>query len=149
MRYGEKFGELYGDGWIKAIFDRTLQDISKRTAKGYLNAEDLNRIEMDLQYLSDRLNGYGYNQKISNKTDWDMPDFPYMEPLERIRTNIATLVEVYYPQSVNVPISLNKPTHRTINNAERILHEMRQMIMLMRQSFKRSGTFYCGQTISF
>lgn len=147
-RYGQKFGRPYGDGWIKAIFDRTLRDIERRTAKGYLNAVDLNRIENNLEYLSGRLNEFGYNQNVTTGT-WYMEDINKLRQLERIRLNLAEIVSVYYPQGADVPISLNKPAHTTINSVEQILHEMRQMIEIMRRSFKRCGTFHSGQEVVF
>ena len=47
----------------------------KDSIRAYLNYWDLNRIEMDTEYLADLLNGYGYNQNITHKTDWLMGRF--------------------------------------------------------------------------
>lgn len=42
------------------ITDRTQNDVENKTKKGYYNAEDLNRVTAAMEYLSELLEGYGY-----------------------------------------------------------------------------------------
>lgn len=46
------------------IYDRTSGDISKKTAKGYFNYLDLNRMEEWTEYLADKLHASGYESGI-------------------------------------------------------------------------------------
>lgn len=47
------------------IYDRTQADVTKRTPKGYWNAEDLSRIERWVLFLRDELLKYGYKANIT------------------------------------------------------------------------------------
>lgn len=42
--------------WIEPVVDRTEEDVLLRTVKGVLQADDLNRIENDIEYLRTLLN---------------------------------------------------------------------------------------------
>ena len=42
--------------WIEPVVDRTEEDVLLRTVKGVLQADDLNRIENDIEYLLTLLN---------------------------------------------------------------------------------------------
>lgn len=70
---------------------------------GCLNYWDLNRIEMDSEFLSNLLYQYGYGfGEISAKTDWTMTDFPYSAEMERIRSNVQALIDVYHSPEMPV-----------------------------------------------
>jgi len=116
---------------------------------GCLNYWDLNRIEMDSEFLSDLLYQYGYGfGGMPVKTDWDMTDFPHSAEMERIRSNVQTLIGVYYSQEVSLPATLEKPDYQTINDLENVLKLMKEMIHRMEQSFRYSGTFSSGQGVA-
>lgn len=135
--------------WIEPITDRTLQDVrNKDGIRAYLNYWDLNRIEMDTEYLADMLNGYGYNQNLSHKTDWLMSDFPYVVETERIRTNILELLEVYHEQETQLPTTLEKLDWKKLNAVEKNLKLMYEMIERMEHSFRYCGTFYSGEEVA-
>jgi len=160
--------------WIEPVWQRTQADVdyalrlNSKIAKtgwnsltpqeqsdwfvgliGCLNYWDLNRIEIDTEFLSDLLYQYGYGfGGLQVKTDWDMTDFPYSAELERIRSNVRALIDVYYPQEIPLPDTLEKPNHQTINDLENVLKLMKEMIHRMEQSFRYSGTFYSGQGVS-
>ncbi len=136
--------------WIEPITDRTLQDVrNKDSIRAYLNYWDLNRVEMNTEYLADMLNGYGYNQSLSHKTDWLMSDFPYAVQMERVRTNVLKLIEVYHEQGVPLPATLQNLDWRKLNDLENILKLTKEMIHRMEQSFRYCGTFCSGQGVAF
>jgi len=113
---------------------------------GCLNYWDLNRIEMDSEFLSNLLYQYGYGfGGLPVKTDWDMTDFPHSAEMERIRTNVQTLIDVYYEQDVPLPETLQNLDWRKLNDLENVLKLMKEMIHRMEQSFRYSGTFTCGE----
>ena len=135
--------------WITPIIDRQISDIQNMTQKGHLNAEDLNRIEGNTQYLSDVLDEYGYNQSFSHKTDWLMGDFPYSAEMERVRTNVLELLEVYHEQDTPLPETLEKLDWKKLNALENNLKLMYEMIGRMEESFRYCGTFNSGQDYAF
>ncbi len=135
--------------WIELIVDRTLQDVrNKDSIRAYLNYWDLNRIEMDTEYLADLLNGYGYNQNITHKTDWLMGDFPYSAEMERVRTNVLELLEVYHEQETPLPTTLEKLDWKKLNALENNLKLMYEMIGRMEQSFRYCGTLNSNQGVA-
>ena len=136
--------------WIEPIVDRTEQDVqNKDNLRAYLNYWDLNRVEVDTEHLADMLNGYGYNQNLSHKTDWLMSDFPYLSQMERVRHNVQTLINVYHAQDVPLPDTLQNLDWQKLNAVENNLKLTKEMIHRMEQSFRYSGTFYCGQGVAF
>lgn len=136
--------------WIEPIVDRTLQDVrNKDNLRAYLNYWDLNRVEMDTEYLSKLLDGYGYNQNLTHKTDWLMSDFPYASQMERVRANIQKLIYAYHSQDVPLPATMQNLDWMKLNALENNLKLMKEMIHRMEQSFRYCGTFYSGQEVSF
>ncbi len=130
--------------WITPIIDRTISDIQNMTQKGHLNADDLNRIEGNAQYLHEVLLGYGYSQSPITKIDWVMTDFPYISEMERVRSNVAEIIRGYYSQNTEVPTSIESLTWQKLNDLERVLLQVKEMIGKMEQSFKYCGDAYCG-----
>ncbi|MGI6751077.1 MAG: hypothetical protein ACOX4U_00430 [Anaerovoracaceae bacterium] len=133
---------IIGSGW-----DSLAPEERTEWAAGLIgawNADDINRVEIDTKYLSEKLLSYGYGISNPNfKTDWMMADFPYSEEIERIRTNIELLEERYYSQETELPNSLEKPDYKKINSIEKVLQEMYDMIGRMEDSFR-----YCGSPTS-
>lgn len=124
------------------IYDRTQQDIIKRTAKGYYNYTDLNRIEAWCEYLSNTLNSYAYPVHIKIKTDWTIFNFPIQSEMERIRSNIRTLKNAFF-SFTKIPENLEKMTFIKANDIEKILYEINTLIENMISQF-----FYCGEIYS-
>ncbi|NLJ59299.1 MAG: hypothetical protein GX339_10710 [Tissierellia bacterium] len=160
--------------WIEPVWQRTQADVdyalrlNNKIAKngwssltpqeqsdwaagliGCLNYWDLNRIEMDSEFLSNLLHQYGYGfGGLPVKTDWDMTDFPHSAEMERIRTNVQTLIDVYHEQDIPLPENLQNLDWRKLNDLENVLKLMKEMIHRMEQSFRYSGAFYCGQEVA-
>ncbi|WP_370812643.1 hypothetical protein [Butyricicoccus pullicaecorum] len=65
------------------------------TAQEFWNYSDLNRIEEWMQYLCDSLNTYGYKMEITPKT-WAVGEYPTPKQLERIRSNINALQDMWF-----------------------------------------------------
>lgn len=139
----------YMSGWIEPIVDRIAQDIRDGNERAYLNYFDLNRIEQDTEFLSDLLDGYGYSQNLTHKTDWLMSDFPYASQMERVRANIQKLIYAYHSQDVPLPATMQNLDWMKLNALENNLKLMKEMIHRMEQSFRYCGTFYSGQEVSF
>ena len=129
---------------LYAIFDRTILDVqrvkdlrdkiisagyeniteSEKTEwlnglKGSLNASDLNRIESNLQTISDKC-GFGFTQK----KDWLVGDFPTISDFQRIQTNTKTVKDspFAWKTTSNAP-SMPLNNYGKINDVEKILFD--------------------------
>lgn len=130
------------------IFDRTNQDIIDRTPKGYFNVEDINRIEEWSRYIADLLNSYGYEINISTKTDWEISDFLNISQMERVRSNVKKIRDVYYSLETTptIPTTLNKFNYIKANEIERILYDIENAVAYSKLYFVRSGVGNTGQS---
>ena len=111
--------------------------------KGCLNLSDLNRIEGNIGYLAERLEGYSYSPDVSCK-QWTIVDLPTEDDMSRIVENIRALMDAfYYP---NNPPSLPKTmlSYTDINAIEENLYLIKQMLDGMQSSFKHVGTTKSG-----
>ena len=133
--------------WIEPIDDRAPIDIENKTSKAYLNADDLNRIENNVAYLSEQLNALYYRHHTSSKTDWDCSGVPRVSDLQRICDNIGALVAAYrspdgYREISEIPEK--NLTYEDVNNLEFDLLGIKKIIDMLKASFKKSGTFQSG-----
>lgn len=134
--------------WIEPITDRTQLDVNAENNKGKLRSDDLNRIENNTRYLALTLYKYGYgyvNGTSDFKTDWTQQDLIWLPNVERLRNNIQKLLEWYYTQNTTLPITLQFPTFTVINDIEKNLKELKEMIARMEKEFVYSGEVYCGE----
>lgn len=115
----------------KLIYDRTNEDVeyarnnpsSAAFLKGTYNYTDLNRIEEWCQYIAEQLPSKGYSVSITTKTNWTADDFPTKAQLERIRSNVDALKNVYYANT-DVPINMDRMDYKKANEIEKILDEL-------------------------
>jgi len=110
--------------WIEPVTDRSLLDIKVRAPKAFLHADDLNRIESNIAYLSERINRLGYNIEAVLPTDWRKCAVPRVADVERICDNILKIINAYrkpdgYTDLSDIP---QKALHITdVNDLERNL----------------------------
>lgn len=130
------------------IFDRTQEDVTNKTDKGYHDINDLNRVEEWCRYIASLLNLYNYQVKITTKTNWQYTDARTVAQMERIRSNIALLRSTYknIPRDVIVPSSLSPIDVDKANNIEKILYEIDKTISEMEHYFIHSGVGRSGQS---
>lgn len=113
------------------------------TAKSYLNAEDLNRMEFRCAELADMYRLIGYDVNVQTKYDWQMKDFLTEYHMSRIAANIRTLMSKYsliYPSS-NYSVNID---YNDLNRLERILEIIYENIL----SIVRSWHLYSGMCIA-
>ncbi len=146
--------------WIQPIYDRTEEDVafaqeqirqwiegklSDKTyeLKGCLNLTDINRIEGNIQYISDRLSELNYPPGTFSKV-WKQSDLPTAQDIERILSNIRLIIANYYqPEDVSeIPESMS--TFSDINAIEKDLYAIKQLLDLMIEGFQKSGMFKSG-----
>lgn len=126
------------------IFDRTQEDVTNKTEKGYYNTSDLNRVESWCRYLADELNNVGYNITITTNTDWTSTDLRTASHMERIRTNIRALMTGYH-YITTIYSNAESFDYIKANNWEKILDEIYHLLWGMTDWYVYSGVANAGQ----
>lgn len=136
--------EYYG---FAVIYDRTQEDVTKKTAKGQYNITDLNRVGRSVKYLSDWFNYYGYTVNLTIKTDWTKWDFPTLELMTTYLNNIQSLIDVFTVMTTtpSLPSSMKNLTYIGANNIEKILYDLKYLVENMIANFDFSGELYAGE----
>lgn len=140
--------------WIEPVMDRTQADIEKvrrfhelgwskltrqeqqewkSGLKGALNVRDLERIENNIQVMSDYL-------KLDLVTHCgNVPDIPDIEYFSHMLSNISAIREAYciHGDTPSVP-SMPMNDFIKVNHAERILHDVYSI-------FKDNFCYFCGE----
>ena len=106
------------------ITDRTLEDVTNRTAKGSISCVDLNRVETACKELGEIL-----LVDLVTKTDWTMRDFRKDSDMQRIRGNIQKLRDAYFvkPTTPATPQRIEYQSVTEANNIEQILADIYEM----------------------
>lgn len=128
----------------RLIFDRTLNDIMKRTSKGYFNLEDAQRIAAWIKYLSDEL-----------KLGLSVYQFTFAEDLTRphfqsIIDNVAR-IKAAMPKAndePDTPIALAWDFGKE-NDLEKILQIAWDFYYSRNIDKLYSGTFRAGNHVKF
>lgn len=149
--------------WIEPIFDRTNEDVTfakkqiqewidaklsgatvtTYELKGCLNLTDINRIEGNIQYLSDRLNELYYHSGTSCKV-WERSGLPTERDIRRILNNLKLIIAAYYQQDGVAEVPEDMSTFSDINAIEENLYAIKQLLDAMVASFQKSGMFQSG-----
>lgn len=146
--------------WIEPIFDRTQNDVEsaiKQIAlwkangvdkpselKGCLNMGDLNRIEKDIQFLSDTLSSLYYFSDVSTKT-WQRSTLPTAKEITRILNNIQILINSFYQREDAPDLPTTVLSYEHLNSIEENLYLLKDLLDDMVSSFRECGTLYCGE----
>ena len=146
--------------WIEPIFDRTQVDVDFAIAqisewkkngfttttelKGCLNTTDMNRIENNIQFLSDRLTSLYYFSVVNTKT-WNRSMLPTVTEVERILKNLLTLIASYQKGGNTAAVPTTMVSFEQINSIEENLFAIKGMVDGMVESYRRCGTFQCGE----
>lgn len=121
------------------VYDRTQADIDNRTEKGFINANDLNRIDANTEAVAGDI-----AVTVRIKKDWAAGGFPRVSDYQRIGENTQKVRDGYavYSDTPQVP---DRPfnTFQKWNDIERILHD----VFTLFTKNKESRT-YCGEDFS-
>lgn len=146
--------------WIKPIYDRTQSDIVfaiskieewRKTGatnvyelKGCLNLSDINRIEGNIQYLTEHLSELYYLPKTTSNRWW-INGLPDTTEVSRIINNVREIISAYYQTSDAPPLPSTMLTYEQINSIEKNLYLIKNILDDMISSFRECGTFNCGE----
>lgn len=129
------------------IFDRTQKDVLDRAKKGFLNFNDINRVEQWCEFIEKTLNKYHYRVNINVKTNWTRKDFLTVTQLERIKSNVETLKRTYKYYSTTPSLNhTGNMDYAEQNRIEKILKDLDIILINMQKYFVCSGVANCGQT---
>ncbi len=133
--------------WSAPITDRTREDIENQTDKAFINDTDLNRMEGNLEYLSEHLKGY-LTAPPRCRTNWNNADLPTKADIERICRGITDImVSFKRPEGCGDVESLaDRPLdYRDVNTLETNLFLLKERLDRIEASYKKAG-FQSGST---
>ena len=134
-------------GLLTLITDRTAEDVANKTAKGFYNASDLNRVGAAVQYIAERFASQGYTVAVSPKTDWLASDIPTASELETYRQNIATLraLIAVIKSTPETPETMRFLDYIKANDIERILLDLDTLLTNAALAWYQSGELFAGE----
>lgn len=126
------------------ITDRTTQDVTTGTKKGFYNVSDIQRINSYIQYLSDVL---GLNLTV---TGVSLGQALTRTQMQSIIDNVNAIRAVWYVASDTpiTPIAVNWDYEKA-NNIEKILLALDEFYQSVQIDKLYSGTFRAGNQIKF
>lgn len=126
------------------ITDRTSQDVTTGTKKGFYNVSDIQRINSYIQYLSDVL---GLNLTV---TGVSLGQALTRTQMQSIIDNVNAIRAVWYVASDTpiTPIAVNWDYVKA-NNIEKILNVLDEFYQSVQIDKLYSGTFRAGHQIKF
>lgn len=146
--------------WVNPLFDRTQADVDFAIAKiaewkstgstntydlkGCFNASDLYRIETDIKVLSDTLSTLYYFPYITHK-EWSIYELPDVTDVSRIIGNVRKIISAYFQYDDAPALPETMLTYQQINDIERNLYLLKEILDNMMSSFRECGNFNCGE----
>lgn len=152
---------------LNLITDRTAQDVSRwrelhvkgyaamtnaereewATSKGAYNYTDLNRVENAVAYIADLLSSLGYGVEIAKTRTWTIYDVPTASDMNRFLSNVRTIREAFSVMRTTpvAPSTMQRLTHTSANNIERILQDVETLVNNMVAAFMYAGDIYGGE----
>lgn len=126
------------------ITDRTTQDVTTGTKKGFYNVSDIQRINSYIEYLSDVL---GLNLTV---TGVSLGQALTRTQMQSIIDNVNAIRAVWYVASDTpiTPIAVNWDYVKA-NNIEKILNVLDEFYQSVQIDKLYSGTFRAGHQIKF
>ena len=104
----------------------------------------LNRIENKQMELKSLLNSIGYwNNKIENK-EWSYNEIFDILNFQRILKNTEILKKSFFTFSDTPSVPTANYYFSNINNLEKILYDLEEMIEYVKSNYRECGNFYCG-----
>lgn len=108
--------------------------------------EDLNRVGEAVNTIAAELNNSGYRNSVALPTDWAATDIPQRAEMDAYIGAVQTLRRmITLPADADkVPTSMVGLTVGGANAIEKMLHDLYELLIKMRQRFMPLDTFYMG-----
>ena len=123
--------------WIQPIFYSTQSDIDNKTSKGYLNIEDLNRIENNIQYLG------GLVGADVTTILWTHDTLPTKAQFDRILDDLTNIKNKWWSVTEDNP---SQPINvfEKVNTIEKILFDTYKNYIEWNHAILRCGEGYAN-----
>ena len=141
--------------WIDPIDDRTQADINARTAKAFINVLDWARIYGDVRYAQAVVNAMlALNIPVTDLVQPTITTIPSVDDVNAMIADIERLrVAASLPISQVVALktdykagpSQDAPDYRAVNDWERDLRLIRDLLAVAAEQALYCGAFNCGQ----
>ena len=134
-------------GILSLVTDRTAEDVANKTAKGFYNASDLNRVGAAVRYVAERFAAQGYAVAVSSKTDWTEKDIPTAAELETYRQNIAALrgLSAVIKSTPETPETMRFLDYIKATDIEQMLLDLDTLLTNATLAWYQSGEIYAGE----
>lgn len=132
---------------LQLITDRTAQDVSRETEKGFYNYTDLNRVESACKTVSEMLNSSGYPTTLQPQKTWAETDFWSESEMIRYLDNVSHCKnQLGIPDDYfSIPESMDWLTWQGANAIEKSLEGTAEFIAKIKDQQVYSGTFFAGE----
>lgn len=136
------------------IKDRTKEDTdfaydnqsSSELLKGALNYQDLNRIESNIQNITNLLDSIGYESNLNIKTNWTESDLLYVDEADRIRNNLKYLVIKFVDLGFLPQIDGGDYLdYVEVNNWENTIYMLNEVFLQYGKQNLYCGAYFCGE----
>ncbi len=122
----------------------TLTDAEATTLeRGTLTINTLNRIESKLAELQTLLNSMGYFTEEFTSSTWTYSDYFHQSDFDKMLNSLNKLKNAFFVSVTDVPND-NYRQYQTINSVEKILYDIERLIGVMKNNYRKCGTFECG-----
>ena len=122
---------------LTAIYDRTQTDITNKTAKGYMNLSDLNRVESNIKTVADEL-AVPYVQKT-----WAIGETPQQADYLKIKTAVDAIKTAFDVLQISPSRPFN--TFTKWNELEYLLYYTDLIFNQNKEAQSYCGEYYCGE----
>ena len=147
---------------FKLVTDRTAADVQRALdlskalptenmeewfagMKGSYNVFDLNRVELAVLYVIERLRIAGWYITVESKTDWKFSDFPTVSEMTRYLNNIRKLRSALPKGLPTVPADMDGFTYNEANDIERLLEMLDAAVTNIMANVFYSNELYSGE----
>lgn len=114
--------------------------------KGCLNLIDINRIEGNIEYLSEKFLEFGYPSDVFIRK-WDKDALPNEYDIQRIIDNVRALITAFYKPSNAPTLPTTISSYDDVNKIEKNIDLIKYLLDCMVGSFKQVGAFKSGSTM--
>lgn len=115
--------------------------------KGSYNVFDLNRVELAVLYVIERLRIAGWYITVESKTDWKLSDFPTVSEMTRYLNNIRKLRSALPNGLPAVPAYMDEFTYNEANDIERLLEMLDAAVTNIMANVFYSNELYSGEVM--
>ena len=116
--------------------------------KGAYNCTDLNRVEGAINYLIERMRGYGYGAAdVETYRLWNMETLPTAKDMAKYLKNIRDIRSAFTVMATTPPApdSMQRFTYKEANDIEQILLDIDTLLTNMERSWFYSTELYSGE----